>query len=87
MLDQNLVVGDLAEDQEAAIAQRGDPGQRGRGKPIPARRAGARFEPEVLGATQHLGDADRRGAAAVADLPRLGTDAVNAQQDDQRAQP
>ena len=83
-LDEDLVVGDLAEDQEAAVAQHGDPRQRRDGKPLPARPLHPRLEPELLGAAQHLGDADARGAHPMADLVRVGSDAVATQQHHQR---
>ena len=38
MLDQRLVLADLAENQKAAVAQRGDPGQGRPGEPRPVRR-------------------------------------------------
>ena len=42
-----------------------------RGKVLPLRPEGARLEAELLGATQHLRDADGHRAAAVADLAAL----------------
>ena len=50
-------------------------------------RACARFKPKLLRAAQHLRDADLRCAAAVTNLPCLGTNAVTAQQHHQRAKP
>ncbi len=49
-------------------------------QPCPGRLASLRFEPELLCAAEHLGNADRRAAKAVPDLLGIGTDAVKAQQ-------
>ena len=48
LLDEDLVLADLAEDEEPTIAQRRYPGQRGAGETFPVRRGRARLEPEVL---------------------------------------
>ena len=45
------------------------------------------LRPELLGAAQHLGDADAAAAEAVADLLRIGPDALEAQQHHQGAEP
>ena len=86
-MHQNLVIADLAEDQETSIPQRGDPGKWCFGQPLPVRRVRARLEPKLLRAAQHLGDADRGCAAPVANSARLGTNAVTAQQHHQRGEP
>ena len=57
-LDQDLVVAGLAEDQEAAVAQRRDGGQGRRGEPRPVGPARARLEAEILGAAEHFRCAD-----------------------------
>ena len=62
----------------AQAVQRRYPGQRGPGKPIPVRGANAGFETELLGATQHLGNADPGRPAAVTDLPGFRTYAMTA---------
>ena len=47
----------------------------------------SRLEPELLGAAQHLGDADRRAAELMPNLVRIGADAVKAQQHDEGGKP
>ena len=67
-LNNALSVADLAEQQKAAVAQRGDRRQRRDGKPLPARSAGARPETEFLGAAQHLLDTELAHAKAMMQL-------------------
>ena len=86
-LDDRLVVADLDHEQEAAVAQGRDRRQRRRGKARPFRRGRAGLEAELPGAAQDLGDADRRRAAAMADMLRIGADAVHAQHRDEDVEP
>src|SRR5205823_13830104 len=74
-------------DDEAAVAQGRDAGQRRFGKPRPIRPARARFQPKLLAATDHFGNSDRATAQSVADLLDFGGDAMNAQQDHQAGKP
>src|SRR5579883_189050 len=86
ILDECAVIGDLADDQEAAIAQLDDGRQVQTRKPLPGARYQARLDAEILRATQHLGNADRDAAKAVPDLIGFGGDAVKPQQQDERRQ-
>ncbi len=61
-------------------------GQRRLGKMLPARAESARLQPLVLGAAQHLRDADADAAEAVADLLAVAADTLEAQQHDQRSE-
>lgn len=87
VLHQDLVVGQLAEDQEAAIGTLGDGGKRDFGELRPVTGNGAGLEAEILGATQHLGDAGRDAAQAMTNLPGIGGNTVKAQQQHQTGQP
>ena len=80
-LHQDLVLAGLAEHQEAAVAQDGNGRQR-RAAPAASqsRPVRARLEPELLGAAQHLGHADRVRSQPMADLLGIGRDALEAQQ-------
>ena len=86
-LHHDLAVADLAEQQKAAVLERRY-GRQGRGRQArPARFHLARLEAELLGASDHVRRADRRRAALVANLRRIGPDAVEAQQHDQGHEP
>ena len=86
VLHHCLVVGDLAEDGEAAVAQRQDDGQLGLDEARPIALGEPRLEAELLGGAQHLGDADRGRGEPVADLLGFDGNAVNAQHDHQASQ-
>ena len=79
-LDQDLVLGGLGEHHEAAVAQRRDGGQGRVGKPRPVGPAGARLEPEILGAPEHLRCADLVRSQPMPDLSAIGRDALEMQQ-------
>src|SRR5205823_6418101 len=85
-LDQCPLVRDLAEDQEPPVAQRRDRRHWGAHEALPARRDRPRLHPQLLGAAQHLGDADRLRPETVADLLGIGPEPVKAQQRYQRRQ-
>ena len=86
-LDEELIVGDLAKNQESAVPQHGDARQRGDGEPLPIGFLHPGLEPETLGAAQHVGNADSRDAHPMPNLARLGRDAVAAQQCHQGRKP
>ena len=79
ILHQRLVVADLADNQEAAVFQHGDAGQRRPRQAIPIGRARAGLQAEVLGAAQHFDDADPRDAKPMLDLRGIGANAVDIQ--------
>ena len=83
-LHHHLVVADLAEQQKAAVLEHRYGRQGGGRQARPARFHLARLEAEFPGASDHVGSADRRGAALMANLRGIGPDAVEAQQHDQR---
>ena len=79
-LDQDLVLAGLGEHQEAAVAQ-GRDGRQGRlGKPRPVGPVGARLEPEILGAPEHLRCADLVRSQPVPDLSAISRNALEMQQ-------
>ena len=82
-LDERLVLADLAEQQETAVVQPHDPRQRRINKPFPGGLARSRLEAELLGATQHLGNADCSRAESMTDLLGIGAETVKTQQHDQ----
>jgi hypothetical protein len=81
--DDGLVVAALAEEEETAVLERGDRGQRGIRQPGPFGLTRARLEPKLLRHPQHFRDADRHPAEAVTDLVGIGSDPVEAQCRDQ----
>jgi len=86
-LDDRLVVADLADEQELAVVERGNGGQ-GRGRePLPSRAVGLDFQTHFLGAADHVRDADSVFAQPVAQLLRVGADAMEPQQHDQGGKP
>jgi hypothetical protein len=63
-------------------------GGQGRGRePLPGRAVGLYFQAHVLGAANHVRDADGVFAQPVAQLLRVGADAVEPQQHDQGSKP
>ena len=58
LLDKNLILAGLAEEQKAAVAQDRDTRQRRGRHPLPFRVIDACFQPELLRAAQHFGDAN-----------------------------
>jgi hypothetical protein len=82
--DDSLIILDLPEHQETALAQNRDARQRGVGQPISSGRDCTRPQAMLLGATQHLGNSDRRGAQLMTDLLRVRTGAMESQQHNQR---
>jgi hypothetical protein len=78
-LHQRLAVTDLAEQQEAAVAQRHDPWQRRLDKPFPVGQARSRLEAQLLGTAQHFGNADYPSAEAMTDLLGIGAESMKTQ--------
>ena len=85
-LNQDLVVAHLAENEEAAVRERRDGGERRARKPVPFGLEGARLEPEFLGAAEHFRHAEAHRAEAVRYLAGVGGDAVKLQQHDERGE-
>ncbi len=79
-LDQDLVLAWPWRAPEPAIAQDRDGRQRRPGKPRPVGPVGARLEPELLGAPEHLRCADLVGSEPMPDLSAIGRDALEMQQ-------
>jgi len=73
----------LAQDQEATVAESRNPGQRHAGQSFPICRAGARVKPLLIRAAQHLFDANRRCPAAAEDLLRAIAHTMKAQHERQ----
>ena len=82
-LHDGLAVAGLAEDQEAAGAQRDDGRERRLVQPLPGRRHETRLDSELFCTAQHLTGADHV-AKLVTDLLRVGRNAQESQQHDQR---
>src|SRR5262249_37141100 len=72
-------VTDLAEQQETAVAHRHDCGHRRADKPLPSGQPRSRLEPKLLGAAQHLRNANCPATEAMADLLGIGAEAVKTQ--------
>ena len=76
-----------AEQQETAVAQRHDCGHRYADKSLPGGQPRSRLEPKLLGAAQHLRNANCPATEAMADLLGIGAEAVKTQQHYQRREP
>jgi hypothetical protein len=76
----------LARKEKSAVLERGYRRQRSVGETRPRTLCRACFEPELLSQSQHFGDADGGAAEAMANLLRVGADAVKAQQRHQNDQ-
>ena len=74
----------LPSSEEAAFAQRRDGRERGRGEPLPIGLDRARLDLELLGAAQHLRNAERHAAKLMPNLLRVGRHAEKAQYHHQR---
>jgi hypothetical protein len=83
-LHQRLAVTDLAEQQETAVAQRHDCGHRRADKPLPSGQPRTRLEPKLLGAAQHLRNANSPPTEAMANLLGIGANTVETRQHHQR---
>jgi hypothetical protein len=83
-LHQRLAVTDLAEQQETAITQRHDCGHRRADKPLPSGQPRTRLEPKLLGAAQHLRNANSPPTEAMANLLGIGANTVETRQHHQR---
>src|SRR5262245_45258633 len=77
----------LAEDDEFAIAQHRDAGQRRGGKSRPFGFVGARLEAQLLGAAEHLKYADGAVAKTMAQLRGIGANALQPQHDQEDRKP
>ena len=76
-----------AEQQETAVAQRHDCGHRYADKSLPGGQPRSRLEPKLLGAAQHLRNANCPATEAMADLLGIGANTVETQQHHQRREP
>ena len=78
-LDHHQVLSCLAEQEEIPILECRDCRQRRARKARPGRLDGARLEPNVFGAAQHLRDADHSRAQTMTELLALDRNAVHPQ--------
>ena len=85
-LDDDLVVGCLAEQEKAPVAQDGYSRQWRMGEPLPLGRHGTSFQTKPLRTAEHLGDANRRAPELMTNLLRIDPHPLQTQQHDQRAQ-
>ncbi len=86
-LHYDLVVADFAEQEKAAILEHRDRRQRGGRQPRPACLQLARLEAEFPGASDHVRRADRFGPALMPNLGGICSNAMKAQQHDERGKP
>ena len=73
--------------QKPAIMQRCDSRQLGARKSFPTRRLRTDLDSKLARAAKHRADAYRAASAAIAELVRLGVDAMKAQEQSQGSKP
>jgi hypothetical protein len=80
---ESIFVGDLSNDQKAAVTTLGNNWQRQLREPGSVGGNQSRFELEFSGAAQHLGDADRCSAEPMLNLRRIDGQTVISQEQGQ----
>lgn len=84
VLNKDAILGNFAQNEEPAAASFGDDRQSRHAEARPIAAHGAGFEFQILGAAQHLGDADVV-PVLMRYLARISGDAMNAQQEHERS--